>query len=160
MNFFSVILSAFLLLNTAGTVPHPNKFINTSQEENPIRFSHTTLYVQNLEISTEFYTNVIGLKPCPEPFHDGRHSWFMIGDHSKLHVVQGAKEKIVHDINIHLAFSVKNLETFTNYLKTKNVKFGNWAGEYAKMEKRKDGVSQIYFQDPDGYWIEVNDDQD
>ena len=24
---------------------------------------------------------------------------------------------------------------------------------------RPDGVHQLYFQDPDGYWIEVNDDK-
>jgi catechol-2,3-dioxygenase len=24
---------------------------------------------------------------------------------------------------------------------------------------RPDGVKQIYFQDPEGYWIEINDDK-
>jgi len=27
------------------------------------------------------------------------------------------------------------------------------------VQLRPDGIQQIYFQDPDGYWIEVNDDK-
>lgn len=36
------------------------------------------------------------------------------------------------------------------------VKVRSRAGE-GKVTLRSDGEHQIYFQDPDGYWIEVND---
>ena len=39
------------------------------------------------------------------------------------------------------------------------VKYGNWAQTNKGPEIRPDGVKQIYFQDPDGYWIEVDDDK-
>ena len=39
------------------------------------------------------------------------------------------------------------------------VRYVNFKGEERKMTTRPDGVKQVYFQDPDGYWIEVNDDK-
>lgn len=99
------------------------------------------------------------LEPISEPFHDQKHSWFSLGPHNQLHVVQGAQTKIAHDINIHLAFSVDNLPAFMEHLKKMNIPFGDWAGHSEKIVKRPDGVEQIYLQDPDGYWIEVNNDR-
>ncbi len=119
---------------------------------------HTTVYVVNLDKATKFYKNVMQLQQIPEPFNDGRHNWFRIGPHSQLHVVGGAKNIIQHDINIHLAFRVPSLSDFIEHLDEMGVKYQNFQGE-RKPQKRSDGVSQIYLQDPDGYWIEVNDDK-
>ena|ERR1019366_7567872 len=118
---------------------------------------HTTVFVVDLARSTKFYQEVLELQPISEPFKDGRHSWFKIGPHSQLHVVSGAKAIIDHDINIHLAFRVPSLPVFMKHLDRLGIKYGNWTGE-KKLQLRPDGISQIYFQDPDGYWIEVNDD--
>lgn len=123
------------------------------------RFSHTTIYVVDLAKSADFYENVLQLKKIAEPFHDDRHVWFKVGDHSQLHVVSGAKEKVAHDINIHLAFSVKSMEKFTRHLDEAHVKYGNWAGDSKAPQVRPDGIKQVYLQDPEGYWIEVNDDK-
>jgi len=43
------------------------------------------------------------------------------------------------------------------FLKSKNVNFQNWPGEKGTTNTRPDGIKQIYLQDPDGYWIEIND---
>ena len=43
------------------------------------------------------------------------------------------------------------------FLKDNNIPFENGKGEKNTITNRPDGVKQIYFQDPDGYWIEVND---
>ena len=77
----------------------------------------------------------------------------------QLHVVSGAKEDISHDINIHLAFSVPVLVNFLNHLESMHVKYGNWAQNSKVPQIRPDEVAQVYLQDPDGYWIEVNDDK-
>lgn len=122
-------------------------------------FNHTTIYVVDLEKSSDFYEKVMQLKRIEEPFHDNRHTWFKMGDHAQLHVVSGAKAMTAHDINIHLAFSVPSVPEFMKHLDAMNVKYGNWAGDEKKIQPRPDKVSQIYFQDPDGYWIEVNDDK-
>jgi lactoylglutathione lyase len=73
--------------------------------------------------------------------------------------VQGAKEITNHEINIHLAFSVPSVENFAKHLDELNMKYGNWAQDSKTPQVRPDGIKQIYLQDPDGYWIEVNDDK-
>ncbi|MBL7764406.1 MAG: VOC family protein, partial [Chitinophagaceae bacterium] len=42
-------------------------------------------------------------------------------------------------------------------LKKNNIPFESWTGEKNTWTNRVDGVKQIYFTDPDGYWIEIND---
>ncbi|PST81845.1 glyoxalase [Pedobacter yulinensis] len=120
--------------------------------------NHVAQYVVDLQVSTEFYQKVIGLDTIPEPFHDGRHTWFSIGDFAHLHIISGAKNKIEHDKNSHLCFSTSDMASFITNLKSRNISFESWAGEKGGVTKRTDGIQQIYFKDPDGYWIEVNDD--
>ena len=122
-------------------------------------FNHTTIFVTDLKRAADFYANVMQLEVIPEPFHDNKHVWFKIGEHSELHVVSGASSDIPHDINIHLAFAVPSVSDFMKHLDDLHVKYGNWAGDPKKTQLRPDKITQIYFQDPDGFWIEVNDDK-
>jgi lactoylglutathione lyase len=122
-------------------------------------FNHTTVFVVNLEKSTAFYRDVMKLEIIPEPFKDGKHTWFKIGEHNQLHVVSGATAMSPHDINIHLAFRVTSLPDFMKHLDQFQVKYGNWKQDSKTPQLRPDGIQQIYLQDPDGYWIEVNDDK-
>lgn len=119
--------------------------------------NHIAVYVVDLKESTAFYQNIIGLDTIPEPFHDGRHTWFSIGPKSHLHLIQGAKAKTEHEKNSHLCFTVSSVEDFVLILQKNNVAYENWAGEKGAITKRVDGVKQIYFKDPDGYWLEIND---
>ena len=136
-------------------------FIILAQMSNAqnIHFNHTTVYVVDLEKSSEFYHNVMGFDTIPEPFHDGRHTWFKIAEHAELHVVSGAAAIVPHNINIHLAFSVQSLSRFIKHLDSLHINYGNWNQDSKSPQLRPDKVQQIYFQDPDGYWIEVNDDR-
>ena len=135
-------------------------FCNHAMSQDNIRpqFNHFTVYVVDLQKSADFYENVMLLKKIPEPFHDGRHVWFAIGPHSQLHVVLGAKAIGAHDVNIHNAFTVRSLPDFMKHLDEMHVNYGNMAG-VKEVQHRTDGIDQIYFQDPDGYWIEVNNDR-
>jgi lactoylglutathione lyase len=119
--------------------------------------NHIAVYVTDLKKSGAFYSDIIGLDTIPEPFHDGKHIWFSVGPKSHLHLIEGAVGKTEHNKNNHLCFSVSSVEKFVPVLKTKNVEFENWAGEKSVYNIRVDGVKQIYFRDPDGYWIEIND---
>jgi lactoylglutathione lyase len=131
---------------------------NDQNKQTPI-FNHIALYVYDLEKSAAFYEKIIGLEKIDEPFKDGKHVWFRIGQHSQLHVIKGATSIMPHDVNVHLSFSVGSLENFMKHLDELNVKYGNFKGDSKQTQLRTDGVRQIYFQDPDGYWIEVNDDK-
>ena len=121
--------------------------------------NHIAIYVADLKQSTNFYHDLFNLEIAPEPFHDGRHTWFHTGGPGQLHVVSGNTEMDKHNINVHLAFSVKSLPDFIAHLKSEKIKFGNWAQTSETPEVRPDGINQIYLQDPDGYWIEVNNDK-
>jgi len=119
--------------------------------------NHIAVYVVDLKISTAFYKDIVGLDTIPEPFHDGRHTWFSVGVKSHLHVISGATTKMAHDKNAHLCFSVASVPEFVKALVKNKVEYENWAGEKMTITTRVDGVKQIYFKDPDGYWIEIND---
>jgi lactoylglutathione lyase len=127
-----------------------------SQRNHPV-LNHIALYVKDLQKSTSFYRDVIHLDTIPEPFHDGKHTWFNIGGNSALHIIQGAENITPHDKNSHLCFSVSSMSGFIDGLTKAGVPYENWAGAPQSVTNRVDGVKQIYFKDPDGYWIEVND---
>ena len=130
----------------------------SSQAQSP-QFNHQTIYVVDMNKSADFYEKVMMLKRISEPFHDNRHIWLKIGEHSQLHIVQGADRVAPHDINIHMAFTVPSVEEFAKHLDALQIKYGNWAQSSTQPQLRPDGIKHIYLQDPDGYWIEVNDDK-
>src|SRR5918993_785109 len=119
--------------------------------------NHIAMYVVDLKKSTDFYTNIVQLDTIPEPFHDGKHTWFSIGPLSHLHLIQGAAGYTDHEKNSHLCFTVPSVPDFIKVLEKNKVEYENWAGEKFKVTKRVDSVYQIYFKDPDGYWLEIND---
>ncbi|MFZ5496100.1 MAG: VOC family protein [Verrucomicrobiota bacterium] len=121
------------------------------------RINHIACYVADLKISTGFYEKVIGLPIIPEPFKDGRHTWFLIGPKTHLHIISGSTVRLPKEKNTHLCFTVPSVAEFIPRLTAAGVSYENWAGEQGAVTQRVDGVKQIYFQDPDGYWIEIND---
>ena len=129
-----------------------------AQQKSPV-LNHIAVYVYDLDKMTTFYRDVIQIDTLAEPFHDGKHSWFKIGEHSQLHLIKGAKEITTHDKNGHLCFSVFSMENFITRLKANKIPFESWQGVAGTPTKRVDGVQQIYFKDPEGNWIEINDDR-
>ncbi len=135
-------------------------FLAPAQKENSqprAVLNHIALYVRDLKTSTAFYRDIIGLDTIPEPFHDGKHTWFSVGVKSHLHLIEGATAPVSYPKNAHLCFSVASVDRFTALLKEKKIAFENWAGEAGAVTTRVDGVKQVYFRDPDGYWLEIND---
>ena len=57
---------------------------------------------------------------------------------------------------MHLALATDRFDEFVKQLDADGVAYGDWQGNPEKFQVRSDGVRQIFFQDPDGYWIEVN----
>jgi lactoylglutathione lyase len=139
------ILPGYLLFSQARPV-------STTPE-----FDHATVHVTDMQKSTEFYEKVMELKQIPEPFKDGRHVWFRIGPRGQFHVVGGAKEATTHDIEVHVAFRVASLTEFMKRMDQMQVKYRSFSEDKKEPTSRPDGVKQVYLQDPDGYWLEVND---
>ncbi|QNN45024.1 VOC family protein [Pedobacter roseus] len=126
-------------------------------ENVPAVLNHIAVYVADLNTATTFYESVFNLKIIPEPFKDNRHTWFTLGAAGQLHLIQGAKGNETFDKNGHLCFSVPSVDDFVKKLNAKNISFEDWAGKEKGITIRVDGVKQIYFKDPDGHWLEVND---
>lgn len=131
---------------------------STASSELALRLNHIAMYVHNLEKSTAFYEDILALTKIDEPFKDGKHTWFTIGQAGHLHLIQGAEANIKRDKNDHLCFSVKSIEKFIDNLNKYHIEYTNWPGTAKAPTVRVDGVKQVYFQDPDGHWIEINND--
>lgn len=126
-------------------------------QKQTVRLDHIALYVTDLKVSTDFYMNKIGLDTIPEPFHDNKHTWLLVGPKSHLHLIMAGTERFPQNKNTHLCFTVQSVIDFAANLKKNNIPFENWAGDAGQITTRVDGVHQIYFRDPDGYWLEIND---
>lgn len=123
-------------------------------------FNHISLYIDDLQKSSSFYEEIFQLQRIEEPFKQGKHSWFRMGDHCQLHLIEGKKTPGENlSKNWHFAFSVPDLDAFIQVLKKKNITYGDLDDSGEKIPVRPDGIRQIYFQDPDGYWIEANEDR-
>ena len=150
-NFF--LPSLLLCISTAAICQ------SKSSSDTGLTLNHIAIYVHDLKKSTAFYEDVLGLVKIEEPFHDGRHTWFTMGSAGNVHLIQGADSDVKREKNDHLCFSVKSVEDFIANLDKHHVTYTNWPGTAKAPTIRVDGVKQIYFQDPDGHWIEINNDR-
>jgi lactoylglutathione lyase len=130
---------------------------DTKQQE-VVYLNHIALMVADLQKSTTFYETVIQLKQIPEPFKDGRHTWFSLGAAGQLHLIQFNDTTITRNKHDHVCFSVKSIDEFVLTLNKNKIPYMNWAGVAQTITTRVDGIKQVFFQDPDGHYIEVNDD--
>lgn len=121
--------------------------------------NHIAVYVTDLKKSADFYTSVLQLQLMEEPFKDGKHVWYTLGSAGQLHLIQGALQPAKSNKNEHLCFSVVSITEFTTGLKKLKIPFEDWEGTSNQATTRVDGVKQVYFQDPDGHWLEVNNER-
>jgi lactoylglutathione lyase len=128
-----------------------------AQSETKARLNHTAIFVKDIKTTAYFYEQIIGLDTIPEPFHDGKHIWLSTAPGVSLHVIEGATEKKEYFVNQHTCFSVRSVEAFVEKLKKNKLTWQDVRGEKMKLTTRVDGVKQLWLQDPDGYWIEIND---
>lgn len=137
-------------------------FIGICIMSNPVfaqgKITHIAVYVSDLKRSADFYSEVLQFEEIDEPFKDGLHAWYDIGNNVALHIIEAPWEPItINKIN-HLCFSVEDMDAFIENLARQKIGFEDWPGNKNKVNIRPDGIKQIYINDPDGYWIEINDD--
>jgi catechol 2,3-dioxygenase-like lactoylglutathione lyase family enzyme len=57
---------------------------------------------------------------------------------------------------VHFALTTPDFDAFVGNLDKMKIEYSDWPGTPHKINMRAHGIKQVYFQDPDGYWIEVN----
>ena len=131
--------------------------IKYGQNNNSMKFNHQALLVNDLNQSGDFYNNILGFEEIEVGAgQNPPKRWFKSDDGMEIHLIS-TKDKLKSiPKGVHMAFSVKNFDLFINNLKGNNITYGNWRGDENQIQLRNDGYKQIFFQDPQGYWIEVN----
>lgn len=128
-----------------------------AQERFDLQIDHSTILVSDLEESAAFYENVLGLTEIGTPWGAAAPiRFYSLGGNRQLHVGL-ANRTIEPDKNLHLAFAVADFDVYLAFLRERRIAYTNFAGTAGEPQVRPDGVRQVYLQDPDGNWIEIND---
>lgn len=128
----------------------------SAQNEFKLTKDHDAIQVRDLNASAEFYGNILGLKEIPNGGLDDHIRWFQLDNKVQIHLIE-SEEDIPKHKGVHMALNTSDLPGLMNFLEKQEIIFENWPGEKGTTNTRPDGVKQIYLQDPDGYWIEIND---
>ena len=80
----------------------------------------------------------------------------LLGEGKELHLISILKENVTINKALHFALTTSNFDAFIKALDNMKISYSDWPGTPQKINIRADGIKQIYFQDPDGNWIEIN----
>ena len=142
------VLLLFILLS--------NSVIGQNNIEYSFSFDHMALSVKDVDSSVDFYKNVLGLKEITNRTKIEGIRWLTLSDGTELHLISIIKDSFTLNKAIHLGLSTPNFDSFIKRLEILKIDYSDWPGEPHTVNLRTDGIKQIYFQDLDGYWIEVN----
>ncbi|MBF2709640.1 VOC family protein [Flavobacterium soyangense] len=132
-------------------------FFGTVKAQNTnLTFNHIALSVKDLEQSAIFYKEVLQLQEINNKTKMEGIRWFSLGEGKELHLISLLKEPVTTNKAVHFALTTSYLDAFVKTLEAKNIPYSDWPGIPNKVNLRADGIKQIYLQDPNGYWIEVN----
>lgn len=121
-------------------------------------FNHVALSVKDVDKSLDFYKKTLQLEEIENTASNSKTRWLSLNEGKQLHLIPRPKSDIKTDKAVHFALSTSEFTSFIKHLETLKIDYSDWKDTPKKDYIRKDGIQQIYFQDPNGYWIEVNND--
>ena len=119
-------------------------------------FNHLALSVKDVNRSAEFYKKVLMLPEITNRSKIEGIRWFKLDDGRELHLISVIKENVIINKAVHIGLSTNNFDDFLKRMTELKIPYSDWPGKPNTVNIRADGIKQIFFQDPDGYWIEVN----
>ncbi len=117
---------------------------------------HIALSVKNVDESVSFYQKVFKLKEIENTASNSRTRWLLLGEEKQLHLIPRPDFEVKTNKAVHFALATSNLKSFVQHLVDLKIEYSDWKNTENKDYVRKDGIQQFYFQDPNGYWIEIN----
>ncbi len=119
-------------------------------------FNHLALSVKDVDRAADFYKNVLGLPEITNRTQKPGIRWVSLGGGKELHLISTIKVPVTINKAVHMALTTPDLGGFLRRLEQNKIPYSDWEGAQQKITTRADGILQLYFQDLDGYWIEVN----
>jgi catechol 2,3-dioxygenase-like lactoylglutathione lyase family enzyme len=116
------------------------------------------LSVKDVNASVEFYQKVLQLVEIKNTASDSKTRWLAFNDGLQLHLIPRPNSEIKINKAVHFALATTDIDLFIKRLDDLKIDYSDWLDTPSKDYIRKDGIKQVYFQDPNGYWIEINDD--
>ncbi|MDG5493016.1 VOC family protein [Psychroserpens sp. SPM9] len=121
-------------------------------------FNHIALSVKNVNESVAFYKKVLQLQEIENTASNSKTRWLSLYEGKQLHLIPRPNSEIKINKAVHFALATTDINSFIEHLKKLKIDYSDWLDTPNKDYIRKDGIKQIYFQDINGYWIEINDD--
>lgn len=121
-----------------------------------INFDHFALSVKDVDRSAEFYTKILKLQEITNRTKLPGIRWMSLGEGKELHLISILPGQVIVTKAVHLGLKTTKFDEVKKRLDDARIVYSDWPGAVNKVTNRADGVRQMYFQDPDGYWIEVN----
>lgn len=112
--------------------------------------NHFTVLAKDLDVTRDFYLDVLGLVEGYRPHFGFPGAWLYVGDAAVLHIVAGrplpADPRGVLD---HIAFSADDLSGTVRRLEAKGIAYD--------LRRQPDaGIWQLFFFDPNGARVELD----
>lgn len=117
---------------------------------------HVALLVRDVERSAAFYRDVMGFAPI-ERTGSANVRWLSIGGGDAIHLIEGNLGTAEMSKDTHVAISTADFDAFVAHITATGLAFADWFGNPGRIGIHRSGFRQVYIQDPDGYWIEIND---
>ena len=122
-----------------------------------LSFNQIALAVKDVKESVMFYQAVFGLSEIENTASNSSTRWLSLGKGKELHLIPRPEAEIKTHKAVHFAMALDDIDRFSIHLKSLDINFCDWPGTSNQYNVSKEGIKQVYFQDANGYWIEVND---
>ena len=121
-------------------------------------FNHIALSVKDVDESVQFCQRVLQLEEIENTASNSSTRWLSLNQGKQLHLIPRPKSEIKLNKAVHFALSTPDIEDVVSSLENLNIEYSDWKDVPGNIYVRQDGIKQVYFQDPNGYSIELNND--